>query len=269
MDSQVGIAEREAILIKQWKDIEALDSEEEDVSELEFARRKEAWFGQAFLFLQDLPEEEHCWCGHSDIVWPLLEPFYNYFTVSQRNTSLHTLWNRLSLEMGRCTQCILQYYKAKEMYALDFVEEVVCSLLAVLQTLDEERVATHLNDILCKMRNNTLDAEKDTAVLICVLFEVLMFPTLLDDAEIDMAFGPFLQHIEKTHDLTLAGDQRYPGVYALLFHFDQATRGVALRLAASLGKLRTAANLEPIQPLLQKHMHRLEFDLFDSKKDSQ
>lgn len=40
----------------------------------------------------------------------------------------------------------------------------------------------------------------------------------------------------------------------------------SLFCADNLGFYRTAADLEPIQPLLQKHMHCLEFDLFDQRK---
>ena len=78
--------------------------------------------------------------------------------------------------MRKCTECVLQYYKAKEMYATDFLEEVVCSLLAVLRSLDEERVSKHLNEILCKMRNNSLNSENDCGELTCVLFEVKILP---------------------------------------------------------------------------------------------
>ncbi|MCO5611008.1 hypothetical protein L7F22_065256 [Adiantum nelumboides] len=132
--------------------------------------------------------------------------------------------------------------------------------------MDEERVATHLHEILCKMKSNSLNSEKDSEEIICVLFEVMRFPALLDDAEVDSVFVKFLQYVERTYDLSLAADQCYAGVYALFFHNDQSTRRIALRLAAAFGKLRTAVDLEPIQPVLQKHMQYLEFDLFDSKK---
>lgn len=61
------------------------------------------------------------------------------------------------------------------MYATEFLENAVRDLLATLQTLDEERVATHLKEILCKMRSNSLNSEKDSEELICVLFEVDIF----------------------------------------------------------------------------------------------
>ncbi|KAI5072739.1 hypothetical protein GOP47_0013117 [Adiantum capillus-veneris] len=258
-------SERAAFLLNKWKEIEALEEDDEHVSEQEFSRCKESWFVQAFLFFQNLPLEEHCWCVHHEIAWPLLEPFYSYYQVSENN-SVKVLWRRFSQELRKCTRCVLQYYKAKELYATEFLEDIVGTLLAVLRKMDEERVATHLHEILCKMKSDSLNSEKDSEEIICVLFEVMRFPALLDDAEIDSAFIKFLQYVENTYDLSLATDQCYAGVYALFFHNDQATRRIALRLAGAFGKLRTAGDLEPIQPVLQKHMHYLEFDLFDSKK---
>jgi hypothetical protein len=43
-----------------------------------------------------------------------------------------------------------------------------------------------------------------------VWLQVLMFPSLLEDAEVNEAFRPFLQYVEATHDLSLSGGQRYP-----------------------------------------------------------
>lgn len=37
-------SELEASLVKQWKDIDALDEEEDGVSDEEFNRRKELWY---------------------------------------------------------------------------------------------------------------------------------------------------------------------------------------------------------------------------------
>lgn len=39
--------------------------------------------------------------------------------------------------------------------------------------------------------------------------QVMRFPTLLDDAEVDTAFVEFLQYVDNTYDLTLQADQCY------------------------------------------------------------
>ncbi|XP_057825136.2 uncharacterized protein LOC131037116 isoform X2 [Cryptomeria japonica] len=87
---------------------------------------------------------------------------------------------------------------------------------------------------------------------------VLMYPDLLEDQVLANAFVPFLIEVEKSHELTLAGNQQYPGVYALLFLRKTEARAIGFRLAGYLGKLRNASDLEPIQPLLNKCINFLD-----------
>lgn len=42
-----------------------------------------------------------------------------------------------------------------------------------------------------------------------------MFPALLEDAEVNESFRPFLHYVEATHDLTLAKGQHYPVPHAI------------------------------------------------------
>ena len=42
-----------------------------------------------------------------------------------------------------------------------------------------------------------------------VCFQVLMFPSLLEDAEVSECFAPFLQYVEDTHNLALAKGPQY------------------------------------------------------------
>jgi hypothetical protein len=65
-----------------------------------------------------------------------------------------------------------------------------------------------------------------------------MFPSLLEDAEVNEAFRPFLQYVEATHDLSLSGGQRYPGVYTLLLHADQSVRRIATGLVKLLDNFK-------------------------------
>jgi hypothetical protein len=37
-----------------------------------------------------------------------------------------------------------------------------------------------------------------------------MFPSLLEDAEVNETMRPFLSYVEASHDLTLAKGQHYP-----------------------------------------------------------
>jgi hypothetical protein len=56
------------------------------------------------------------------------------------------------------------------------------------------------------------------------------------------------------------------GVYTLLLHADQSVRRIATGLVKLLDNFKNAQDLEPIQPLLQKVMHCLEYDQFDCAK---
>ncbi|CAM6095945.1 unnamed protein product [Calypogeia fissa] len=248
-------------LLQQWKDIEDLEAEE---PEDKFKAKKEQWFLQAFAFLRDLPDESHCWCGHKEIMQPLLEPFYGYFHETSPNTPLKVLWRRLSKEMRACTRCVVQHHKAKDFYVSEFVEEVVKPLLDIVRALDEERVAGHIKELVHKFNMDTLDPKEDSRAVISVMFEVLMYPFLLDDAEINDTVGLFLLHVEETHDLSLAAGQRYPGVYSLLLHKDQGVRRIAGKLTQSLPTFKDEHEMESIQPMLGMCMNCLEYDSFDS-----
>lgn len=264
MDDQKRAA-LEDRLIQQWKEIEELEADEgSNVDDDRFKVTKEQWFLQAFAFLRDLPEDSHCWCGHREIMLPLLEPFYLFYEETSSNSSLRVLWKRLCKELRSCTSCVVKHHKAKEFYISEFMEDVVKPLLDIIRALDEERVAGQMKDLLAKFDANSLDPNEDSASVICVMFEVLMFPLLLEDAEINDILKPFLIHVEESHDLSLASGQRYPGVYSLLCHADQGVRRIALKLAHSLPSFKDEQELESIQPFLQRCLHCLESDAFDS-----
>eukprot|EP01018_Ginkgo_biloba_P027712 Gb_33974 [translate_table: standard] len=266
MDSQGRFAEaskremKKRALLDRWRDIEEEESVQDGsaAEDAEFRRRKEDWFSDAFHFLIQLPEEIHIWCGYQDVMWPLLEPFCSYFEYKQDDLPLKVLWKRVCQELQICTQCIVQHHKAQELYKSEFEDDIVKPLLTVLQMLDEERVAKYLIDINFRVKGNRLDAEKEYVKVVSVLFEVLMFPDLLDDEAIVKEFVPFLKEVESSHNLTLAGNQQYPGVYALLFLQCKDVRAIGFRLAGFLGKLRNASELEPIQPLLKKCINFLD-----------
>ncbi|KAG6555775.1 hypothetical protein Mapa_003016 [Marchantia paleacea] len=264
MDDQKRAA-LEDRLIQQWKEIEELEADEgSNVDDDRFKVTKEQWFLQAFAFLRDLPEDSHCWCGHREIMLPLLEPFYLFYEETSSNSSLKVLWSRLCKELRSCTSCVVKHHKAKEFYISEFMEDVVKPLLDIIRALDEERVAGQMKELLAKFDTNSLDPNEDSASVICVMFEVLMFPLLLEDAEINDILKPFLIHVEESHDLSLASGQRYPGVYSLLCHADQGVRRIALKLAHSLPSFKDEQELESIQSFLQRCLHCLESDAFDS-----
>ncbi|PQP99297.1 hypothetical protein Pyn_15331 [Prunus yedoensis var. nudiflora] len=254
-------------LLDRWRGIE--EEAEEDDDRIDASKRhrlhqnKEQWFADAFKFLICLPKENHIWCGSWDIMGPLLETFYNYFKDEHSDSPLRQLWRRISEEMRQCIQCISQHYQAHEMYSTEYESSSIGPLLDVLRSLDEERVTQHLIEINTKLARKEYDAARDNAEVISVMYEVLMFPVLLDDESLFTEFEKFIEAVDNMHELALAGQQQFPGVYALFF-FKRRVRSVGHRLAGSMGKLRRATDLEPLQPLLKKFIGFLETEVLPS-----
>ncbi|KAK9097548.1 hypothetical protein Sjap_023045 [Stephania japonica] len=256
-------------LLDRWRGIEEEDeaASSSEVKQREVTRLKEEWFLDAFNFLISLPKDTHVWCGSWDLMGPLLETFYNYFKDKSENFPLKILWKRISQELRRCSQCICQHHQAQEMYGSEYDSSTVGPLLSVLQNLDEERVTTHLKEINGRMARGEHDQETHDAEVVAVMFEVLMFPILLDDQSLVNEFQIFIEAIDDSHELKLAGNQKYPGVYALLFIKSRRARSIGHRLAGCIGKLRSSADLEPLQPLLKKYIGYLETETLPSNLD--
>ncbi|KAG6491063.1 hypothetical protein ZIOFF_052395 [Zingiber officinale] len=224
-------------------------------------------FSDSFNFLVNLPEEKHIWCDFSDLMVPLLETFHNYFKDANCDSPLKILWKRVSRELGHCTQCICQHHHAQEYYNVEYETDSVDPLLTVLQCLDEERVTEHLRNINAKIRCKEYNPESQGAEIVGVMFEVLMFPLLLDDQLLANEFQFFIEAVDESHEVTLSSNQQYPGIYALLFLKSGRARAVGFRLAGCMGKLRRAADLESIQTLLRKYIGFLEADVLPSVSD--
>ncbi|OVA19261.1 putative helicase MAGATAMA 3 [Macleaya cordata] len=253
-------------LLDRWRGIE----EDDDVvcSDPTKQRQKEEWFSDTFNFLICLPKETHIWCGSWDLMGPLLETFYNYFKDKRDDSPLKLLWKRISQEMRQCTQCVCQHHQAQEMYTSEYELSSIGPLLKVLRSLDEERVTQHLKEINAKIAQGDYDSELHNAEVVSVMFEVLMFPVLLDDQSLVNEFQIFIEAVDNSHELTLAGHQQYPGVYALLFLKSRQARSIGLRLAGHIGKLRRATDLEPLQPLLKKCIGHLETEVLPSTMET-
>ncbi|KAM0959526.1 hypothetical protein ACFX15_024098 [Malus domestica] len=254
-------------LLDRWKAIEEEADEDDDRIDPSKRHRlhhnKEQWFADAFSFLICLPKENHIWCGSWDLMGPLLETFYNYFKDDNADSPLRQLWRRISEEMRQCIQCISQHYQAQDMYSMEYETSSIGPLLDVLRSLDEERVTQHLIEINTKLARKEYDAARDNAEVISVMYEVLMFPVLLDDESLFTEFERFIEAVDSMHELALAGQQQFLGVYALFF-FKRRVRSVGHRLAGSMGKLRRATDLEPLQPILKKFIGFLETEVLPS-----
>ncbi|CAH9118726.1 unnamed protein product [Cuscuta europaea] len=249
-------------LLDRWRGIE----EEEDDGDGDFndlkRRRlhqlKEEWFSDAFRLLIHLPKGIHIWCGSWDLMGPLLETFYNYYKNERKDSPLKALWSRASEEMRHCTQCICQYHQAQDMYSTEYESSSIGPLLDVLHTLDEERISQHLREINARIACGESDLGSDNGDIVCVMFEVLMFPILLDDDSLTNEFQKFIEAIDDSHELTLGGHQQYPGVYALLFCKSRRSRSIGFRLAGQMNRLRQSVELDPLQPLLKRYINFLE-----------
>ncbi|XP_031745144.1 uncharacterized protein LOC101216410 isoform X2 [Cucumis sativus] len=259
-----SMASTKTQLLARWRAIE----EEDDtghgtIQPHRFQQLKEEWFADAFTYLISLPQESHIWCGSWDIMGPLLETFYNYFKDESDDSPLRRLWKRISMEMNQCIQCVCQHHQAKDMYSSEYEMSSIGPLLDVLRRLDEERVTQYLRNINHRISQGEYDAAQDNSEVVSVVYEVLMFPVLLDDQSLFTEFGKFIESVDEIHELALDGQQQFPGAYALFF-FNRRVRSVGHRLAASMGKLRMATDLEPLQPLLKKFITFLETEALPS-----
>ncbi|XP_059642145.1 uncharacterized protein LOC132284095 isoform X2 [Cornus florida] len=256
-------------LLERWRVIEEEDDDDDNFSSdpsnpRRLRRLKEEWFSDAFNFLIFLPKQNHIWCGAWDLMGPLLETFYNYFKDERHDSPLKLLWKRISEEMQLCTQCICQHHQAQGIYNVEYDLKSVGPLLDVLQSLDEERITEHLKEINARIARGEYDPVRDNTEVVSVIFEVLMFPILLDDQSLVTEFQTFIEAIDNSHELTLAGHQQYPGVYALLFMKSRRSRSIGFRLAVNMGKLRGSTDLESLQPLLKKCIGFLEAGVLPS-----
>nr|GEU89716.1 putative P-loop containing nucleoside triphosphate hydrolase [Tanacetum cinerariifolium] len=247
-------------LLERWKAIEEQDGDD-DNDLLHFQHLKE--FTDAYNYLISLPRDgdNHIWCGSWEIMGPLLETFYNFHD----SPPLKLLWERVSEELQECMLCICYHHQAKETYAADYDPASIAPLLSLLQTLDEERVTNQLKRFNSRPIK---DDGGDDAKLIPLMYEVLMFPELLDDQLLVTEFQMFMEAVDHHHQLRLDGHQHYPGVYALLFLKTRKCRSIGFRLASSIGKLRNAADLDSLQPLLKKCIQFLETEVVSSSVET-
>ncbi|KAK4837593.1 hypothetical protein QYF36_006782 [Acer negundo] len=253
-------------LLDRWRGIEEEEEQYDDndpYSRRRLHHHKEEWFADAFNFLISLPKQNHIWCGTWDIMGPLLETFYNYYKDERHDSPLRILWKRISEEMQYCIQCISQHHQAQEMYSMEYELSTIGPLLDVMRSLDEERVTQHLKEVNSTLACQEYNPQNDNGEVVCVMYEVLMFPVMLDDQSLFTEFEIFIEAVDNMHELALAGDQQFPGVFALLF-FNRRVRTIGRRLARSMGKLRRATDLEPLQPLLKKFISFLETEVLPS-----
>ncbi|XP_042048025.1 uncharacterized protein LOC121794091 isoform X1 [Salvia splendens] len=258
MSKKADVCRKE--LLQRWSVIEQEDDDAavHPVKRRRLRQLKEQWFSDAFNFLIHLPIDDHVWCGYWDLMGPLLETFYNFLKDESRGSPLKLLWKRISGEMRGCTLCIHQHHQAQEMYQNEYEPSCIGLLLDVLHVLDEERITTHLKDLNDRIARGVYDASCDYGEVVSVMFEVLMFPVMLDDQYLAMEFQIFIEAVDNSHDLALDGHQQYPGVYALLFFKSRRVRSIGLRLAGHMGKLRRSSDLDSLQYLLKKCMYILE-----------
>ncbi|EAZ09610.1 hypothetical protein OsI_31894 [Oryza sativa Indica Group] len=267
----MAMAARRVQLADRWRGIQEAEEADDD-GEPSAARQrrlnqaKEEWFSHCFNFLGSLPKEEHIWCGYADIMGPFLETFLGYFDDQEENSPPRTIWKRISEELNVCAQCVCEHHQAQKDFDSEY-RSGVDALLKVLRLLDEERVTEHLRQMNAKAQLKEYKPSCHDAE-VSIMFEVLMYPILLDDLSLANQFQTFIERIDEIFEVSLSTNQQYPGVYALLFFKSCKARAIGLRLARSMGKLRKAVDLDPLQPLLQKYINFLEAEVLPSTSES-
>uniref|UniRef100_A0A0E0QT91 Uncharacterized protein n=1 Tax=Oryza rufipogon TaxID=4529 RepID=A0A0E0QT91_ORYRU len=270
----MAMAARRVQLADRWRGIQEAEEADDDggggepsaARQRRLNQAKEEWFSHCFNFLGSLPKEEHIWCGYADIMGPFLETFLGYFDDQEENSPPRTIWKRISEELNVCAQCVCEHHQAQKDFDSEY-RSGVDALLKVLRLLDEERVTEHLRQMNAKAQ---LKEDKPSChdAEVSIMFEVLMYPILLDDLSLANQFQTFIERIDEIFEVSLSTNQQYPGVYALLFFKSCKARAIGLRLARSMGKLRKAVDLDPLQPLLQKYINFLEAEVLPSTSES-
>uniref|UniRef100_J3MYT5 Uncharacterized protein n=1 Tax=Oryza brachyantha TaxID=4533 RepID=J3MYT5_ORYBR len=168
-------------------------------------------FSHCFNFLGSLPKEEHIWCGYADIMGPFLETFLGYFDEQEENSPPRTIWKRISEELNICAQCVCEHHQAQKCFDTEYRS---CSdpLLKVLRLLDEERVTEHLRQMNAKIQLKEYKPSLHGADVVSIMFEVLMYPVLLDDLSLANQFQTFIERIDEIFDVSLSANQQYPNL---------------------------------------------------------
>uniref|UniRef100_A0A0D3H8H2 Uncharacterized protein n=1 Tax=Oryza barthii TaxID=65489 RepID=A0A0D3H8H2_9ORYZ len=270
----MAMAARRVQLADRWRGIQEAEEADDDggggepsaARQRRLNQAKEEWFSHCFNFLGSLPKEEHIWCGYADIMGPFLETFLGYFDDQEENSPPRTIWKRISEELNVCAQCVCEHHQAQKDFDSEY-RSGVDALLKVLRLLDEERVTEHLRQMNAKAQLKEYKPSCHDAE-VSIMFEVLMYPILLDDLSLANQFQTFIERIDEIFEVSLSTNQQYPGVYALLFFKSCKARAIGLRLARSMGKLRKAVDLDPLQPLLQKYINFLEAEVLPSTSES-
>uniref|UniRef100_A0A7S3VN97 Uncharacterized protein n=1 Tax=Dunaliella tertiolecta TaxID=3047 RepID=A0A7S3VN97_DUNTE len=94
---------------------------------------KQAWFKEAWLFLQR--RGAHWWCKHFAVTYHLAE-LLRYHQQPQ----VRLIWEAMSEQMASCVACTNSYHNAKALYAEEFEPQAVASLLSAMQLLDAQRL---------------------------------------------------------------------------------------------------------------------------------
>eukprot|EP00898_Chlorokybus_atmophyticus_P002657 jgi/Chlat1/3392/Chrsp23S03726 len=244
----------EAELLRQWQALQASQSEEEEEA---WQDAKELWFSNAASYLT-AEGRSHWWCKHAKLITPMLEIFFHV----DASKEVKALWNRAARQLGACAQCVVQHHAAIAALREEYDDGSVEPLLQVLQRLNEARMSQQLTVAL-----QTLDAtgagaqQVDTTGI--TLFEVLSYPTLLEDLEINHKAANLVLQLASTHDIEFAEGERYPGLYTFLMHPNERVRSIVHPMTQRLGRFGSAEEIAVIEPQLKKCMHWLEFDLFD------
>lgn len=74
-------------------------------------------------------------------------------------------------------------------------------------------------------------------VLCAPFFQVLNYPAVQEDAEVDQLLAPVLSFMDQVHAISI-GEYRPAGIYSLLFHNSPEGRAVATRLSKTTKPFR-------------------------------
>ncbi|KAK9868267.1 hypothetical protein WJX84_009538 [Apatococcus fuscideae] len=219
-----------------------MSGEQELLARLESAQASgsfdQGWYSDAAKHLQNL---DHWWCHHTQLTLGLS----TVFSYGTENPAVQHIWGKMAQQLGTCSDCTSHFHNSQEFYHETVDPETAAPLLASLSSLNMARVAATLDSAFSQEGANM--SEK----LVTALYEALYHPVLLRDEEIMIKLGQALVHLSVRYEMDIAaGHERCPGLYALLTHPDVAVRSLASSAVRSIGAFQTAADVQPVMPIL-------------------
>ncbi|RUS30371.1 SEN1 N terminal-domain-containing protein [Jimgerdemannia flammicorona] len=188
----------------------------------------------------------HWWCI-PELREFLFESMILFSTAS--NDHVTEFKESMNEQLGTCTSCLEQYYKAKKplytSYVNKFAVDSVARFFDTLDAWDAERTLANLREaqeIYSQTTPLSVGAGENPPIqqssmlsprTVCALYEVLLCPAFLKRPVIDSLFVEVLIGVQRGHGFLKLANELIEGVVILMIHSDNEIRKWARRAIES------------------------------------